>query len=246
MVVTVAVVVVVVLLVLLVSGVLNLGGSSGSGVGTPVPYSQAVPVAIREGQNATGGPWTVVVAEGLGIPSSVSQVSPASATGNGCTFTNPPGASGVVSIDGTASSAAPGTVATWVFFAKNVSANVILLISVSNGQASPISLVTGCTFVSEFSNVDPISATGVVDSPAIASSFNSAGGAGFLKNNSGATEFFLLYGADPAESSSSFWGVEYDTCALTATSGTGSLFEGSFDATSGATIGPPTLSPTDC
>jgi len=236
---------IVVLAVLLLSNPFQSSGSS-VGAGTPVPYSQAVPVAIAKGQGAPGGPWTIVAATGIGVASGISDSSPASFSGSGCTFSTPSGGSTVTTVLGTPSNATPGEVSSWVFFAKNASSNAILLLDVSDGQASLWALVSGCSGVSTFTGMSGISASGVVDSTTVAAAFNAAGGSAFLSNHTSVTHFFFLLVASSATEGTSFWEVSYTTCALTATGGSGSSLIGVYNAVSGSLFDGPTATQETC
>lgn len=246
MIAAIAVVIIVILAALLFAGVFKSGGGGSAGMGTAVTFAQAVPVAASEGQTAVGGPWTIVAAIGIGVSSGVTQTSPATFSGSGCTYSTPSGASSVASVLGTPSNATAGAVATWVFLAKNASANVTLMVEVSNGQASLWAFVTGCSGVSTFASMGSIAAGGVVDSSAVATEFNANGGSAFLKNATSVTQFFILLGASTATSGSAFWEVSYSTCSLLATSGTGSDLVALYYATSGSVFSGPTASQVTC
>ncbi|HYA70409.1 MAG TPA: hypothetical protein VEH28_03480 [Thermoplasmata archaeon] len=245
--VVVAAVVIVVLAVLFVAGVFSSNaGTSSVPDGTPVPYSKAVAVAISEGQVAVGGPWTVVVGLGIGVSSGLSEPLGPALTGNGCAYANPPGAPSSVVIPGTPSNATPGEVASWVFLAKNVSGTVILMMFVSDGTASPVSYVTGCSGVASFSAESAINATNVVDSTTIAASLDASGGSAFLANHTSATKMFVILGAGSAFGGSAFWEASYSTCGFGAVGGSGAAFVAYYYASSGSIFNGPTSSQITC
>ena len=237
-VVVIVVAAVVVVAVLVFAGVFSSHGSSSVGNGTPAAFSAAVDVASSQGTSITGAPWTVVAADGIGIPSGLSEPNWEFVGSSGCTFTPVPGGSTQVTILGTPANSAAGEVATWVFFEKNASANVILLSAVSNGALIPLILVTGCSTVGTFATLSAVSASTVVDSTVIAASFNENGGSSFLSSHSGATQTFILIGG--SSSSPAAWDVEYSTCALTASGGSGDWLSGYYYASNGNVLSSPT------
>jgi hypothetical protein len=234
----------VVVAVLFFTGVFSSHSSSSVGTGTPVSFSDAAEVASSQGASITGAPWSVVAADGLGIPSGVSEPNWEFVGSSGCTFTPVPGGSAQVTILGTPANSVAGDVATWVFFEKNASTNVILLSAVSNGALAPLVLVTGCSTVGTFAGLSAVSASNVVDSTAVAASFNENGGSSFLSYHPGATEMFILIGN--STSTPSAWDVEYSTCALTASGGSGSWLSGYYDASNGNVVTGPTSGSGSC
>jgi hypothetical protein len=243
----VVVVMIVVLAALALSGAFNSSSSGGSSsTATPVAYSTAIPLATTAAQSAAGGPWTIVAAEGIGVPSTVSQTNVTSIGGSGCTFTPAPGRTSDVSIPGTPSATTAGKLSVWVFFAKNSSQDVILLISVVNGDAAPLVSVSGCSTVSVFAGLDSIATANVVDSTTVASTFDANGGSTFLANGTWQIQLFILLGGATDTGGTPWWDLHYSTCAITATSGPGSEIMGVYDANSGADITPPQTTSTTC
>jgi len=225
-------------------------GSNSSGVnatvGTPVPYSQAVATGISGALSASGGPWTLVAAEGLGIPGGVTSPNLDSIGQSGCVYTPSPGAPTTVSFPGTPSNASAGELSTWIFFAKNTAASAILLIEVSDGSATPLVTATGASCVGTFTGLGAINATGVLDSPAIASELNQGGGATFLQNHTGATEVFILLGGESETSGNPTWTLLYSTCGFAATSGSGTEITANYYAVTGTGLSGPTTEAQSC
>lgn len=238
--------------VVAVVGVLALGGvfnsrSSSSGLfATPASFAQAFPAAFSEGRNASGGPWSIVAAEGLGLPFGISAANSATIGGTNCTFTPVADSPSQVTFYGTPSNAPAGEVGTWIFYTDNASLDGILLIQVSDGSAVPLALATGSTCISTFTKLETVDATSVVDSTTIASELNQGGGSAFLQNNSGATQVFVLLGASSATLGLAAWYASYTTCPLTATSGTGIAITAGFWATSGNLLSGPTTASSTC
>lgn len=244
----VVVAVVVVLALLFLSGLFNSHGSTSSTpAGTPVPFSEAVPVAITGGEGFSGGPWTIVAAEGIGLKNGVSGPSPASFTSNACTFSTPSGAPASYAVLATPANATAGDVAAWIFFGKNASLNTVLLIEVSNGVAIPMILMSGCASeVSLFASATAISASSVVDSTDVASELDANGGSTFLSNGTVESQLFILIGGSSSTGGQPVWEVSYSTCALTASSGTGSTLAGYYYATSGTPLMAPSETTVTC
>jgi hypothetical protein len=238
--VVVAVVVVLAVLVLVEEG--NSGGTPSVPLGTAASYSQAWPSAAAEAQAADQGPWTVVAAEGVGLASGISEPDLAEFGGSGCTYTPAQGSPSTLTLLGTPSNATAGTVAAWVFFAKNAGDSAILLIEVSDGTAVPLVVATGSSCVSTFGSLGSIDSTSEVDSTTIAGELGTNGGQTFLAAHAGATQLFVLLGESPATGGAPFWYVTYTTCAFGVASGTGASLTAGYYAASGAQLAPPTSS----
>jgi len=244
----IAVAVVVVLAVVVFAGVFNSSGGSGTTTAAgPIDYSSALPLASAAAQNTSGGPWTIIAAEGVAVPSTVSQANVGSIGGNGgCTFTPEPGGATEVSIPGTPAGSTPGKVSVWMFFAKNPAGNSILLIAVDNGHATPLVLVTGCATVSTFASFGSIVGADVLNSTTIATAFNAAGGSSFLANGTWQIQLFILLGPSADTGNVPVWDVMYSTCAILATSGPGSWLSGYYYAQSGTAVEPPAAGSGTC
>jgi hypothetical protein len=238
--VVVVVVVVIAALVLLMGS--NSGGGTSATIGMATPYSQALPLAVTADASQSGGPWTLVAGLGLGLASGVVGPNLATLGNSDCVFTPAPGSPSTISFPGTASTAAAGTVATWIFFAKNASASVILWTEVSDGSAAPLELTTGTNCIGSFEELSTISGTSVVDSTVVAAAMNSGGGSGFLLNHTDASQEFGLFGGVTADGDSPVWSVSYTTCAFMATTGgSGTGINAYYNATTGAVLTAPTV-----
>jgi len=166
--------------------------------------------------------------------------------GSSCTFTPAPGSPSTLTFPGTPANATPGEVATWVFFAKDVGLDSILLIEVSDGVSVPLATMSGSTCVSTFTQLGEISATSVVDSTLAASQMNHGGGSTFLQAHPEPTEMFILIGTSASLGAGPFWDVSYTTCAFTASSGEGSDIMATYYAASGNPLSGPTTGSTGC
>jgi hypothetical protein len=246
MVAAVVVAVVVVVGVLTFAGVFKTSSSSSNATGMPTPFSSAAPLAVPSAQGASGGPWTIVAAEGVGVPSEVSQTNISSIGTGGCAFTVVSGGSTEVSIPATPSSATPGELSVWVFFAKNPSLSSILMIAVVDGQAKPLALVTGCSAVSDFAQLGMITASAVVDSTAVASDFNQNGGSAFLTSETLGSQLFLLLGGFSGTDNAPVWDVMYSTCGVASPSGPGTWLSGYYFATNGTAVTAPAQTSGTC
>ncbi|HTT73724.1 MAG TPA: hypothetical protein VMG99_06220 [Thermoplasmata archaeon] len=240
----IVVVAVAVLAALAVSGVFS-ASSSSNGTGPVASYDQAFPTGAATASAAPGGPWTIVAAIGLGIPSSITSANSADTeVGSGCTFTPVAGSPSTFTIYGSPSSAAPGAVGAWVFVALNGSSGSIVMIAVSGGTGTALVVGSGSACTSEFSPLAAIDVATGVDSTTIAASFNANGGGAFLSANAGATQEFVLLGAGSGYPAA--WAVIYSTCGLTQTSGTGNEIEGSYYASNAAPYGAVQTGTVDC
>lgn len=215
-------------------------------MGTPAAFSQAVSVAAAEGQNASGGPWTIVAAEGLGVGSGGSQANAEFVGSGGCTFTPVAGGASLVTVLGTPLGATPGEVATWVFLAKNASLNVILMGEVNDGQASLGVFVTGCSWVGTFASLGVVSGASDIDSTTVATDFDENGGSSFLLNHTVSTQLFVVVGGSSSTDGVAAWEVMYSTCSLFASGGNGTWLSGYYNAETGSVIQSPTLSSGAC
>jgi len=238
----------VVLAILFIAGGFNASSGGAARVGTPMAFSRAVPLAVDYGRGASGGPWTVVAAEGIGIAAGITQPNTKFLGSGGCTFSPVPGGTESVSLLGTPSNATPGEVATWFFFATNASLEVVLLILVSDGTTTPLVFVTGCSEVSTFTGLSSVSGSSVVDSTTVAASFDqNAGGASFLANHTSATQVFGLIGPSATPSgSSAAWSIMYTSCGLTTAGGSGSWLQAGYDAGSGSLLVGPSAGSGPC
>jgi len=234
-----AVAVIVVVAVLALAGVFSPGSSGSGSTGTPAPFSSAVPAAISAAQAAPGGPWTVVAAEGVAVASEVPATNESTIGGGGCTYTPVSGEPSQVSIPATPHGATAGEVSVWVFFAKNASSNSLLFLSVLNGQATALGVVSGCAAVTDFVGLGAISASGVLDSTTVASDFNQNGGGAFLENNSWQVQLFILIGPSADTGGAAVWDIMYSTCGLTSIGGAGAWISGFYYASSGSAVTPP-------
>ncbi len=231
-------------------GVLALAGvfspSSGTGpgvVGTPLYYAQAEPLGSSGVANQTGGPWTVVAAEGVGLSASASGSNVAGTLGSGCSASPAPGAPSSTTIPATPSNSNSGAVAAWLFLAAGPSGQLLFYV-VTVASDYPLMIVTGsCT--SEFSSLVTISGISVVNASGLVASVNAAGGTTFLSENPNSLVALVLFGAGLDGSSDPYWAIEYNSCG-TSTSGTGTLFIEGFDASTGTALSSPTTESTNC
>jgi hypothetical protein len=233
---------------IVIVGVLALSGvfstSGGSSTGVTESYASAVGPAGTAAGSAPDGPWTIVAAVGVGIPSSTSESNTAGLIGTGCTFTPETGTPTTLTIPGTASDAPVGTFALWVFFATNGLANTTLLVVVVGTSAGAIGVATG-SCVSDFNGLSAISATDV-NSTTIGASFDSASGSAFLSGNAVMTKLFLLIGASADTANRPVWEAEYSTCAFDATGGTGTEDYAFYYADTGTLVEGPITTSVNC
>jgi hypothetical protein len=236
----------VVLLALFALGL--FGGSSSpssSPSGAPLSFESAFGRGESEARAATGSPWTVVAAEGLGIASGVSGWNLGTVLGGGCSVSPAPGAPAVISLLGTPSNATSGEVAEWLFFATNASDSAVLMIAVTASSSAPISIGTGSSCLGTFLAFPALNGSAVVDSTVAARAFDSGGGAAWAQNHSVLSRTFVLAGS-AAEPGVFVWVVSYSTCNFATSGGSGLELTGGIDASSGALLGSPAQSATSC
>ncbi|MGB7124472.1 MAG: hypothetical protein WBE40_06425 [Thermoplasmata archaeon] len=239
----------------LIVGVFSFDGlfgtaNSNTGVGSPEPYSQAFGPASAQAASATGGPWTIVAAEGIGTPSTVSQSNAEQLVEGDCTFTPAPNSPGTITVSSTSNSATAGEVSSWFFFAINASQDGVLVIESSGGSAAAWGTVTGSgpDCADEFTGLAPVNSTDVLDSTTVAAAFNVGGGSSFLANNSVGLQLFILFGATASTSVPTVpaWDVIYSTCAFASTGGNGTQYTAAYLATTGELFEGPTAESTSC
>lgn len=239
----VVVVVIVVVLALLFLGAIpgvHLGSSgSGSSGTTATTYSQSEPTA-QSAANRMGGTWTVFFAGGADSTSSVTVPDLASQfTNSTCPLVNAP--STTPTIPAYSGAYSTGLMTSWVFGLYQSSPGEIALIMVQGGQATVLGEVTAASCVAYIGFFTPLTATSVIDSSAAASAVASAGSAFVSANPSASASAVLVDGYSYTVGSYTTttypsWLVTYSTCGIDATSGTGSQFNATVNASSGAVV----------
>jgi len=237
--VAIAVVVLAVVAGLFATGVVRFGGSS-----SPAPayeiFSQAQSTAQAGAGSVAGGPWYAAFGAAVSLPDAVleptTNLSSLLSVTN-CTPVWPGGEPANLAIPATGPSASVGAAAFWTFGLKNAT-NALLVETVSDGVASAVFELSGsaCSGTIGYLSTFP---AGVVDSPAIVSTANAAGGAAFLAAHPNSTRLWGaiggitvgIFGISPE------WFVEYTTCSVPTSSGaTGAVFNATLGGTSGAVI----------
>jgi hypothetical protein len=238
----VVVVLVAVVALLYWGGIFTPGSTAQNVVGSPSSFSQNEHSVGSAASNTSGGPWKLVAAVGINMTTSYSgpDLSSFGAGGSGCTFSPAQGAPASPTLPSTPRSAVPGTAAGWLFIAIAPSNDVMIYLYAQNTTSALFAGNPACG--AEFSGAVSLTSTSVVDSTVVAASANADGGASFLAAHPGATELFIITGSSGAVG----WVVEYTTCPLTATSGSGTQFEQGFEATSGVTIIGPSTTTVGC
>jgi hypothetical protein len=228
-----AIVVVVIVLHLPVTS----GDRAAVSYGTPIPFSEAIGPARSDQASAIGAPWTVVAVVGIGSDQSIGGQSAAGSQVSGCT-TLWANASGALA-PATPSNASAGDVSLWAVASENQSGDVLLtLVTASSSVVSTYNgiIVTGsCT--SKFDGGGAIP-TKVVDTPAVVTSANIAGGSKFLSSYPVNTVDLTLLNP--------YWVVEYSTCPTYATSGTGTEWVAIEYASNGTQVVTPGSGPASC
>jgi hypothetical protein len=243
-VVAVVVIAVVVVVALALAGVFSTGSGNGQGTtGTPLYYGQVATEGADGVQNESGGPWSLVAAEGFGLTTSTSGATAAGSLDNGCTANPAPGSPSTATLPATPTGSTPGAEAAWLFLATNPSGEVLLYV-VTQSASYPLFLVSGsCT--TDFGGLTTIAGLSVVNSTTVAGIANENGGSAFLSSNPGALVILALLGSGLGGSQVPYWAVEYNSCGLS-TSGTGTLLIAVYDAEDGSTVSGPTSEATEC
>jgi hypothetical protein len=214
-------------------------------LGHDVTYSQAVPLATAEAMNYTSAPsLQLSVALGIASPSSF-HAALANLTGKSCL----PGEGDVSSltIPSSGGNYTSGAAAFWVFeFWQSVAPPQILLVGVVNGSAVfygfvPPYPLCGATALS----INEI--TGAIVDSSTAALAVATDAAGFTSGHSRATGVYLLVGVNThfGPSTGLTWGIGFTTCLPGVTS-SGSQFNASVNASSGAGVVSSGVTSTSC
>ena len=161
-------VVVAVIIALVVAGLYATGhlpfgpGSSGSSSTATSSYSLAATSGASVANAASGGPWTLLLAEGLDVTSSYTNRTPG---GSGCTLT---GGSGTLSFAAYGGNYSNGQLSNWYLIYVNAGATSALAVVVSGGHASELGVGQGSSCLANLSLIKAESGT-VLDSTQIAS-----------------------------------------------------------------------------
>jgi hypothetical protein len=242
-VVAIVIVVLVLVAVLALAGVFSPSSNSQGVTGAPIYYSQAASPGAATTQNESGGPWTLVAAEGVVLSASASGSNVAGSIGSGCNAAPAPGSPSSATIPATPTGSPAGAAAAWMFLAVSPS-NSLLFVIVTQSSAFPLIVATG-SCVSDYAKLSSIVGLTVVNSTVVANSANSAGGSAFLSSNSGALQLFGLFGPGLASYTYPVWAVEYNSCGLS-TAGSGTQFLGVYDALDGTVLISPSPEATGC
>jgi hypothetical protein len=237
----------VLLAAVLALGLLGPGANSASTgpMGTPIDFDAAVARANSEALLAPGGPWTIVLAEGMAIGSGIAGANTAGLVGGGCDVTPAAGSPSVITLLGTPSNASPGNAAQWFFFSTNASDSSVLMMSVNASSAVPIDLGTGSSCMNTFNNLPPLNGSGVIDSVIAAHIFDSDGATAWAQNHTVVTRAFLLLGTS-SNGGSFIWGMTDSTCNLVLASGSGLEYIQAIDASTGSAITSPSQMTVSC
>jgi hypothetical protein len=210
-------------------------------------YSGARPVADHAASGFQGGGWTLLFAAGLVSSANESLPVNASTLGgfSGCTYVLNSGVH-VFTLPGFTGNRSAGLSPAWEFVYRN-GTDALAIVSVVDGSASVLATVTGatCTFYAGLILGVP---GNVIDSSRAAAAVEPRAAA-FLATNPNASALFVLFGGSPllVGTSGPDWTVVYTTCSLTSTgSATGSEFNATVNAVSGAVVSSHTNSSASC
>jgi len=216
-----------------------LPGLTGSGKPPAVlTYSGARPVADRAVSGFQGGGWTLLFAAGLVSPTNESLPVNASTLGSfsGCSYTLN-SAVHVFTLPGFTGNRSSGQSPAWEFVYRN-GTDALAIVSVVNGSATVLATVTGetCSFYAGLVLGVPGS---VIDSSRAAAAVESRA-ATFLASYPTASAAYVLFGGLPpilGGTGTPEWTVVYSTCSVTSSAnGTGSVFNATVNALTGAVL----------
>lgn len=206
-----------------------------SNVAAALNYTTAAPKAQAEADSYGGGSWVGALAIAVAITSpamlSTSVLNLSNISGEPCTTTWFGGIT-QFSVPATSSGAAAGASNAWIFvFSKEISLTYqVLITDVFGGSATNLAngSGTGCvgfTF---------INMAGIIDSSVAVKAANAAGGTAWLVQWPDPDQrMFLAIGAIALVDSPAEWNVTYNTCSISATSGTGYWFSSDVNGSSG-------------
>jgi hypothetical protein len=236
-VIVVVVVIAVLVLALFLTGVIpGFKSGNGSGSGTSgTSFTTALSTASSSAA-AMGGSWVVVA--GFGVDSVVPLAVPSNLAGTlglTCPVTNAP--SSPPTLPATTNSYSNGDQTGWVFFLYQSSTSTLLLSIVIGSSATTLGTVVGASCFTNFE--DFTGAVGVIDSPAATQAVASDAASFTSATSQASSSLFFLSGYSVTEygqtvASGPTWNVMYTNCSFTATSGSGSQFVATVNATSGA------------
>ena len=240
------VVVAIVVLGLGLAGILPIF-SSGSSSPSVLTYSQALPIANGAAQGTAGGSWALILSSGL--------VSPVAAFENlnftkssGCAVTLLSGAPHNVSLSAGPSNPAGGSSPNWLFLYRNAD-EALLIVGVLDGKATAFATIASGQSCSSLFGLFVTIPSNVIDSSAAANAVSSDASA-FLSAHPNVTARFSVFGGASLFGLGKVgaeWAVNYTTCSVNAAAGTsGSAFNATVNATSGAVVFEQTISKLTC
>lgn len=242
----VVVVVVVLVLALALAGILPIF-SSGSSSPSVMTYDQALPLANGAAQGVAGGNWVLILSIGLASPVSASGTNSLSG-GSGCTVTPVSGSPSNISLLPGPSNLTSGSSPNWMFLYRNAGGEM-LIVGVLGGKAAAYDTIASGQTCSELFGFFYEVPSNVIDSSAAANAV-SADAASFLAANPNVTASYGLFGGGSVLGFGKVgaeWLVNYTTCPVTPASGaTGTAFNATVNATTGAVIAHQVLPKVTC
>jgi hypothetical protein len=226
-VIAVVVVAVVAIAALAAAGVLHVGATNASPPANET-FSQALGVAQSKAGSEPGAPWTAVAGAALVSTLEVTEPSANLTTLKdltNCSLTWIGGQPPDLIVPATPAGASTGTAAFWWFALKNGS-DALMVVTVSQGAATPLVTLTGgdCTEAGSALDAFP---SGMPDSPTILAAANAVGGSAFVRAHANASELWTVDGGVTflGISTTPEWFVEYTSCSATASpTQTGAVF----------------------
>jgi len=147
---------------LMLTGIIPiLPSSSTSSAATPTSYSSAESSANPISDTVSGGPWSLLLAEGLDLTTSYSNSTPPS----GCTIA---GGSGMISYGAYDGNYSSGLLSDWLFVYLNSDRTSELAVEVSGGHASEVGVLQGPSCTADL-NADKVLSANLLDSTQVAS-----------------------------------------------------------------------------
>ena len=237
-------VVVVLILVLGFGGILPIfhsnsksSNSNGNG-GALATYGQAVPGANSSVAGYQGGGWALIAASGFAMSEASTLSLNSVGTSGTCHFIVAPGQNANISVPALSGAMTSGKAPDWGFFYRN-GAGEVAVDTYQGGNYNVVGYIaTGC---SAFGLLDPVPATGAIDSSAALAAVNTPSMlGGFLSSHAVVNMSMALIGGVSflGYSSGAMWELNATTCPAQAPSSTaaGAWFDASVNATSGAVV----------
>ena len=197
-------------------------------------YSEALPVAVAKADAEASG-FVPVFADGDSVSAAYTNSSPVQINAS-CPLTG--GISKWGTLPAFTGDYSNGYATTWLWYFYSGTGPSLMIITTQGSTATFVGTATGSKCVpSDFSYITPLSTTGIIDSPTVATDLSSVDSS-YVTANPTASAGWGLYGGftiGPIHSTG-YWYVLFTTCVPGSGTGTGNNFTAEVNASSGAVI----------